>query len=83
MKANVGTVDRVLRIVAGLVLIGLTLAGSIGHGLDRAGADRHGAVPVLPRVPALRIEHLLDEQRQRQALSTFGAHHVECREWLS
>lgn len=30
MKANVGTVDRVLRIVLGLVLIGLTLAGSIG-----------------------------------------------------
>ena len=30
MKANVGSFDRVLRIVAGLVLIGLTLAGSIG-----------------------------------------------------
>jgi Protein of unknown function (DUF2892) len=30
MKANVGTVDRGLRIVVGLVLIGLTLAGSIG-----------------------------------------------------
>ena len=30
MKANVGTVDRVLRIVVGLVLMGLTLAGSIG-----------------------------------------------------
>ena len=30
MKANIGNVDRVLRIVAGLVLIGLTLAGSIG-----------------------------------------------------
>ena len=30
MKANVGTVDRVLRIVVSLVLIGLTLAGSIG-----------------------------------------------------
>jgi hypothetical protein len=30
MKANVGTVDRVVRIVAGLALIGLTLAGQIG-----------------------------------------------------
>ncbi len=30
MRANVGTVDRVLRIGAGVVLIGLTLAGSIG-----------------------------------------------------
>jgi hypothetical protein len=30
MKANVGTIDRALRIVAGLVLIGLTLMGNIG-----------------------------------------------------
>ena len=30
MKMNVGGIDRMLRIVAGLVLIGLTLAGQIG-----------------------------------------------------
>lgn len=30
MKMNVGGVDRILRIVVGLVLIGLTLAGQIG-----------------------------------------------------
>ncbi|WP_295523535.1 DUF2892 domain-containing protein [uncultured Pseudacidovorax sp.] len=30
MTPNVGTLDRVLRIVAGLVLIGLALAGAIG-----------------------------------------------------
>lgn len=30
MKMNVGGVDRILRIAAGLVLIGLTLAGQIG-----------------------------------------------------
>ena len=30
MKANVGGIDRVLRIVAGLALIALTLAGTIG-----------------------------------------------------
>lgn len=30
MKANVGTIDRTLRVVAGLVLIGLTLSGKIG-----------------------------------------------------
>jgi len=30
MKANVGGGDRILRITAGLVLIGLTLAGQIG-----------------------------------------------------
>ncbi len=29
-KTNVGGIDRILRIVVGLVLIGLTLAGSIG-----------------------------------------------------
>lgn len=30
MKMNVGGVDRIMRILAGLVLIGLTLAGQIG-----------------------------------------------------
>jgi Protein of unknown function (DUF2892) len=30
MKHNVGGIDRALRIVAGLALIGLTLAGQIG-----------------------------------------------------
>lgn len=30
MKANVGGVDRVLRIVAGLVLLGLAATGTVG-----------------------------------------------------
>ena len=30
MKTNVGGIDRILRIVAGLALIALTLAGTIG-----------------------------------------------------
>ena len=30
MKANVGGIDRAARVVVGLVLIGLTLAGMIG-----------------------------------------------------
>ena len=30
MKTNEGGIDRILRIVAGLVLIGLTLNGNIG-----------------------------------------------------
>lgn len=30
MKANVGTIDRVVRIVGGLALIGLAVAGTIG-----------------------------------------------------
>ena len=30
MKSNVGGMDRILRIVVGLVLIGLTVTGTIG-----------------------------------------------------
>ena len=30
MKSNAGGIDRILRIVAGLVLLGLTLTGNIG-----------------------------------------------------
>lgn len=30
MKVNVGSIDRILRIVIGAVLIGLTLMGTIG-----------------------------------------------------
>ena len=30
MKSNVGGIDRILRMVIGLVLIGLTLTGTIG-----------------------------------------------------
>ncbi len=30
MNANVGGVDRAMRVIAGVVLIGLTLAGTIG-----------------------------------------------------
>jgi hypothetical protein len=30
MKSNVGGIDRILRIVMGLVLIGLTVTGNIG-----------------------------------------------------
>lgn len=30
MKSNTGSIDRIIRIVVGLVLIGLTLNGTIG-----------------------------------------------------
>ena len=30
MKANVGSIERILRVLVGLALIGLTLTGSIG-----------------------------------------------------
>ncbi|GAB4125650.1 MAG: DUF2892 domain-containing protein [Sideroxydans sp.] len=44
MKANVGGMDRILRIVAGLVLIGLTLAGVI---------DVWGWIGIVPLVTGL------------------------------
>ena len=30
MKANVGTIDRALRVALGIILIGLTVSGAIG-----------------------------------------------------
>ena len=30
MKSNIGNIERILRVLAGLVLIGLTLTGTIG-----------------------------------------------------
>jgi hypothetical protein len=30
MKVNLGNIDRILRVVLGLVLLGLTLSGTIG-----------------------------------------------------
>ena len=30
MKSNAGSIDRVLRVIVGLVLVGLTAAGTIG-----------------------------------------------------
>lgn len=41
MQANVGSIDRVVRIVVGLGLIGATLAGAIG------GWGWIGIVPIL------------------------------------
>lgn len=52
MKSNVGGIDRVLRIVAGLALIGLTLAGTIGAwgwlGLVPLGTALVGFCPLYP-----------------------------------
>jgi hypothetical protein len=52
MKTNVGGIDRVLRIVLGLALIGLTLAGTIGVwgwiGLVPLATAAFGFCPVYP-----------------------------------
>jgi hypothetical protein len=52
MKTNVGGIDRVLRIVLGLALIGLTLAGTIGVwgwiGLVPLATAAIGFCPVYP-----------------------------------
>ena len=50
MKTNVGNLDRILRIVAGLLLIALAATGTIGLGLDRYCSVDHRAAGVLPGV---------------------------------
>ena len=66
MTPNVGGMDRTLRIVAGLALLSLffVLEGNARYwGLiwHRADPDRH--VPLVPGVPAVRHQHLFDEER--------------------
>lgn len=52
MKLNVGGLDRILRIVAGVALIGLTLAGTIGAwgwvGIVPLATGLIGFCPVYP-----------------------------------
>lgn len=52
MKLNVGGLDRILRIVAGVALIGLTLAGTIGTwgwvGIVPLATGLIGFCPVYP-----------------------------------
>ena len=63
MTPNVGSIDRVLRVVVGVVLIGLTLMGTIGAwGLDRPRADRHCRAGLVPAVLGAGFQHLPDEE---------------------
>lgn len=52
MKTNVGGIDRILRIVIGLVLVGLTLSGTIGAwgwlGLVLVATAAIGFCPLYP-----------------------------------
>lgn len=52
MTRNVGGIDRVLRIIVGLVLIGLALAGMVGWwgwiGLVPLGTGLAGFCPLYP-----------------------------------
>ncbi len=75
MKANVGSIDRAVRIVIGLALIGATLVSLI------APWERIGVVPLLtgtfrlPCILAVRNEHLPnreinDHQLRRMNMST-------------
>lgn len=54
MKANVGGIDRILRLVLGLALIGLTLSGTIGAwgwlGLVLVGTAAIGFCPLYPLI---------------------------------
>jgi hypothetical protein len=52
MKLNVGGLDRILRVVAGVALVGLTLAGTIGAwgwiGIVPLATGLVGFCPVYP-----------------------------------
>ena len=54
MKTNVGGIDRILRLVLGLALIGLTLSGTIGVwgwlGLVLVGTAAIGFCPLYPLI---------------------------------
>lgn len=54
MKANAGGIDRILRLVLGLALIGLTLSGTIGVwgwlGLVLVGTAAIGYCPLYPLI---------------------------------
>jgi hypothetical protein len=54
MKPNVGGIDRILRLVLGLALIGLTLSGTIGVwgwlGLALVGTAAIGFCPLYPLI---------------------------------
>ena len=66
MAANVGGIDRTLRIVVGIVLIALffVLEGTARYvGLLGLVALVHGAVQLLPALHAARHQHLPDEER--------------------
>lgn len=57
MKTNEGSVDRVLCIVAGLVLIGLALSGKVGlWGYIGVVAALTGAIGWCPLYTVLRID---------------------------
>ena len=54
MKANVGTIDRALRILAGIVLIALAATGTIGlWGYIGVAAVLTGAFRFCPAYPLL------------------------------
>lgn len=56
MKANVGSIDRIIRIVVGLALIGATLVGAIGlWGLIGIVPLLTGVFSVCPAYSLLRM----------------------------
>lgn len=56
MKANVGGIDRILRIVVGLALVALTLTGAIGAwGWIGVVLVATGAISFCPLYPLLGI----------------------------
>ena len=63
MSINMGSWDRVLRVVVGLVLIGLAATGTVGlWGWIGVGACGHGPVWLLPGPYAAGHQDLPDEK---------------------
>ena len=62
MKANVGGIDRILRIVIGLALIGLAVTGTVGIW------GWIGIVPLLTGLVPVSYTHLSNPQRHKPLL---------------
>ena len=63
MKSNVGGIDRSIRIVIGLVLIGLAATGTVGLvGMVGVAAACHWLHRLVSTVRPVWLEHLRDEK---------------------
>ena len=74
MKVNVGNVDRIVRIVAGLALIGLAVAGTHRSvGIYRSCPATHGVHARMPGLFAAGRQYVLDKHERREITGPIGA----------
>ena len=85
MIQNIGTVDRVFRILVGVALIAAALLGTIEAwgwlGVIPLATGLFRFCPA-PCLPPLRFEHLPREDHHRQTLSAPGECHVHSNRQL-